>query len=305
MILMMCKIKCTPATSTKETNKRRKNAMRNKICAGIVTYNPSMSDVKKSIQQLSQQVHSIIIVDNASDNISDIEKIIQKNSQITLIRNNQNKGIAAALNQIFVFAKNKGFHWVLTLDDDSEISDGYIEALYSKIDENVGIVCPILEDRKTGRKFESKTKKDTCITSGSLTSIEAWTAVGGFDEWLFIDAVDFDFSKRIYRAGWRIEKNNNAILLHSIGDTEIKNLLFWQPAVRNHSVFRKYYQERNYLYLDYKLNEYSYMKELLRFIKHCAIVILWENEKRTKIQAMLKGRKDGLKKIRSMKMGEQ
>lgn len=279
--------------------------MSNRVCAGIVTFNPSISDMEKSLQQLSQQVSLVVIVDNASENISDIKKVTEKYEQTRLIRNYQNKGIAAALNQIFVYAKKEGFHWVLTLDDDSEINDGYVEELFTKVDKNVGIVCPILEDRKTGIHFHSKTKDDICITSGSLTSVAAWTSVEGFDEWLFIDAVDFDFSKRICRAGWKVEEDNNAILLHSIGDTQIKKIMFWKIAVRNHSEFRKYYQERNYLYLDYKLDEFSYVKELLRFIKHCMIVILWEDKRNIKIRAMFKGYIDGLKKIQLMKKGEQ
>lgn len=272
-----------------------------KICAGIVTYNPLLSDLNASLNQLIQQVPLVIIVDNNSENIQSIQQTIKQYNNVHLIQNTENVGIAAALNQIFVYACEKKYDWVLTLDDDSIITDHFVNILVTEINQNVGIVCSRLRDKKTGVMTSSKTSENKCITAGSLTSVKAWKEIHGFDEWLFIDDVDFDFSMRLYEKGWKIVEAEKAILNHSIGNTIIKNLFFWHPAVRNHSPFRKYYQERNYIYVDYKFKQYNYFKELFRYIKHCFFVLLWEDNKIKKISAMHKGRKEGLQVIRNMK----
>ena len=77
-----------------------------KICAGIVTFNPEISRLSENIDAIRNQVDAIFIVDNNSNNINIIKKIISKDSGIKLICNNQNRGIATALNQLMKAAED-------------------------------------------------------------------------------------------------------------------------------------------------------------------------------------------------------
>jgi rhamnosyltransferase len=164
-----------------------------------------------------------------------------------------------------------------------------------------GMLCPMLMDRVSGSLTHSKMSADECITSGSLTNVSVWRAIGGFDDWLFIDGVDFDFSRRLVKAKWDIVECPQVIMAHEIGTTRVHSFCGHKIQIMNHSPLRKFYQERNYPYIDYKLGTHSYSRELGRLCKHLWMVLLFETQKFAKMRAMLRGRADAYKKIAQMK----
>ncbi|MDZ7545111.1 glycosyltransferase [Gardnerella piotii] len=285
-----------------------------RICSGIITYNPTLTDVSTCLEALCNQVERVIIVDNASKNVKSLQEVVSKYANVTLVKNSQNIGFAKALTQVFEWAKSQGFNWVLTLNDDSVVPNNMISE-YKKILENQGslvnqknaknakiaIVCSLLKNRLDGTILHSKCHEDECITSGSLTSVEAWAKIGGFDEWLEIDGVDFDFSRRLVRAGWKIVECQNVIMEHQIGKARSINLIIKHPIVWNHNANRKYYIARNMQVVDYKMGTYSYAKSLRAVVRDMIFVALWEKNKFAKIHAMIRGFKDGQQKIRQMR----
>lgn len=62
----------------------------------------------------------------------------------------QNTGIAHALNQIMTEAKEDGYTWVVTFDQDSIIPKGMKTAYESNIgvDKDIAIVCPQVIDKE-------------------------------------------------------------------------------------------------------------------------------------------------------------
>lgn len=282
-----------------------------RICSGIITYNPTLTDVSTCLEALCNQVERVIIIDNASKNVKSLQEVVSKYANVTLVKNSQNIGFAKALTQVFEWAKSQGFDWVLTLNDDSVVPSNMISE-YKKILENQGnlenaknakvaIVCSLLKNRLDGTILHSKCHEDECITSGSLTSVEAWQKIGGFDEWLEIDGVDLDFSRRLARAGWKIVECQNVIMEHQIGKARSINLIIKHPIVWNHNANRKYYIARNMQVVDYKMGTYSYAKSLRAVVRDMIFVALWEKNKFAKIRAMIRGFKDGQKKIRQMR----
>ncbi|WP_348519294.1 glycosyltransferase family 2 protein [Bifidobacterium sp. ESL0690] len=309
-----------------------------RIAAGMVTFNPSLDDLRGSVPALLKQVEALVIVDNGSKNVDKVADFVAGYPQVTLLRNEKNLGVAVALNRIFEWAEKAGFDWVLTLDDDSEIPsgmiDGYRRCLKDRDDvaavgsgassdsdgvldsansvngskraddsngsSRVGIVCPLLINRKDGTVFHSKRSKDECITSGSLTNVAAWRAIGGFDDWLFIDGVDFDFSRRLVAAGYPIVECKAVVMPHQIGESRTINLGIKHPIAWNHAPFRWYYIERNALYIDKKLGVYSWPHAVARIVGDALIVLLFEHDKAKKIGAMLRGWRAGKRKIREM-----
>lgn len=278
--------------------------MRFQAMAGIVTYNPDPDDLSKSVPTLVRQLDRVVIVDNGSDNLPSIRDVLKPYPQVLLIENQRNEGIAKALNQIFSWGRSHEYPWILTLDDDSEIPPtmmrGYEDYL-DRCDRNVGIVCPLLKNRRDGTIFHSKRSVDECITSGSLTRVAAWEAVGGFDEWLFIDGVDFDFSRRMVRAGYEIHECGSVIMPHQIGRSRSIDVLGRHPIIWNHSAFRQYYIQRNAPYVDFKLGTYSPIRARLRFLKDLVFILIWEDDKWAKVRAMVRGWRAGMAKIRRMR----
>ena len=282
-----------------------------RICSGIITYNPTLTDVNTCLEALCSQVERVIIVDNASKNVKGLQEVVSKYTNVTLVKNSQNIGFAKALTQVFEWAKSQGFDWVLTLNDDSVVPSNMVseykkilesqENLVNSKNSKIAIVCSLLKNRLDGTILHSKCHEDECITSGSLTSVEAWAKIGGFDEWLEIDGVDFDFSRRLARAGWKIVECQNVIMEHQIGKARSINLIIKHPIVWNHNANRKYYIARNMQVVDYKMGTYSYAKSLRAVVRDMIFVALWEKNKFAKISAMIRGFKDGQKKIRQMR----
>ena len=118
------------------------------ICAGIITYNPTLTDVSTCLEALCSQVERVIIVDNASKNVKGLQEVVSKYTNVTLVKNSQNIGFSKALTQVFEWAKSQGFDWVLTLNDDSVVPSNMISE-YKKILENQGN----LEDAKDAKNL--------------------------------------------------------------------------------------------------------------------------------------------------------
>lgn len=90
-----------------------------KYIAGIVLYNPDLGRLKENIESICKQVDKVILIDNGSDNIREIEDLIKEYLNCILLKNGENMGIAYALNQILKYAYENDVKWFLTLDQDS------------------------------------------------------------------------------------------------------------------------------------------------------------------------------------------
>ena len=84
------------------------------VCAGYVTYNPDIDLLKRSITAIIEQVNYIVIIDNGSVNRIVIEELRHLSSNIHIIFNESNNGVAVALNQIGRYAEQMGCQWFLT-----------------------------------------------------------------------------------------------------------------------------------------------------------------------------------------------
>ena len=269
------------------------------ITAGIVTFNPDLDRLKENVNAILPQVDKVVIFDNGSINQKSIELEYQ-NSAI-IIKSERNVGIAAALNGLMIKSEELGATWMLSLDQDSVCSQNFCEQMgtYLYKEDNFGIVAPVIVDRNVGivghnPEKEYKTVR-TCITSGAFTRVDVWTKVGGYDESMFIDSVDFEFCYRVRRAGYKVIQVRNVQLLHEIGNSEKRKFLFWTIDVKNHSAFRKYYIARNNVY--YPLKHHLWLRFIrgnIRNIELLTTVILYENDKRIKIKKLISGWKNGL-----------
>lgn len=274
------------------------------ICAGVITFNPDIERLTENVESVKQNgINSILIVDNGSNNINAIKELVKK-KQLSLIENNDNYGVSKALNQIFSYCNEHSIKWVLTLDQDSVCPNNLGKEYFHYIDKNPEaekiILCPIIKDRNSSLN-ESQARSSyvsvkRCITSGSLTSVNCWKALNGFDEYLFIDSVDWDFCDRAISQGFRIVQLTNVQLIHEIGNTVDHRFFFWKFPVLNHNSFRKYYRSRNLIYLAKKNGSIKcYVKNHLSVAKIIIIILLYEDKKREKLHAVIQGCIDAIK----------
>ena len=269
---------------------------------GIVLYNCNIDKICKTIEEYIKKAKNIILVDNNSENIQTIETIIKNYKNIILIKNSKNEGIAVALNQILKTAYNKNVDYLLTLDQDSFLQFKYLEKMAEYINDDVAIVCPeIIDLNKKKNKIISSEYQSVprCITSGSFMNLSVCKKIGDFDEKMFIDYVDFDYSKRITLAGYKIYKIKDCFLQHEIGKRTTRKFLWIDVYPTNHSEFRVYYYFRNmhYYYLKFKkqMKLKEKINEIVRICWKYVSIVLYEKDKIKKIKSANRGFADSKK----------
>ena len=286
-----------------------------KVAAIIVSYNPD-NNLLDSINLLINQVERIIIVDNGSEsekkkNIKLIRDI--DNEKIEIIFNEENLGIATALNIGVRSALKQGYNWILTMDQDSKVSKNMVEKMlevYNGIDEKerkdiLSIFPNFVDERvqsiKENSDMDAYKYVDADITSGNLLRAEVFDKVGFFDDSLFIDLVDTDFCMRLNEKNIKMIKVRDAILYHSLGESQSVKSIFGKFNTSNHSALRRYYMTRNrfYTWEKYKdLNSFTLNRDKSLFKKEFVKIILGEKDKVNKIKMVFKGYKDYKKGIR-------
>lgn len=274
----------------------------NNIAAGIVLFNPDIYRLIKNITAILPQIKVLYIIDNNSDNILKVEKYLIREKNIILIKNPKNYGIAKALNQMCDLAISEGFEWIITLDQDTICPNDLIRKYlpYMSDHDNI-IICPqfLIQEQKLKLIDPTKIPAESielCITSASLTRLTTWKILDGFNEWLFIDGVDYDYCLRARRMGWKIIRVNDAIIDHRVGSpNNIYLPLGIVVKTYNHSSFRNYYIVRNNIYL-LRL----YWKELhgfywlLKFVYFELIKLIFEKSRGKTLSSLLKGIQDGI-----------
>ncbi len=276
------------------------------ICAIIVTYN-GVQFISNTVDQLKKSVEHIVIVDNNStDGTRDILNSINSPG-IKVIYNDNNYGISYALNKGVGYAKENGFTWVLTMDQDSIINNSMIDEMitvYNRLSEfdkrKVACLAPkVLFENKLNPQANEKRycEKTVVITSGNLVKVSAIMDIGGYEEKLFIDSVDFDFCLRLKEKGYKVIECNYALMYHSLGEKVRKDFYGLQVSIHLHSLQRKYYISRNHIFINKKYfisNPIFCIKKNLFFFVFFFQTLFFEKNKGLNIKTIIKGITDGI-----------
>lgn len=221
------------------------------ILGGIVLYNPDIFRLEKVIRSIYKQVSAIVLYDNGSKNIENIVMMANVFPNVTLIKGKNNNGIAFALNRIFDFAEINKFEWVITLDHDTVCPENMVNEYLSVVKQtNAEMLCPNVIDYEiaNNKYFDNSATEfsvvNRCIQTGNMIAVKLWRQVGQFDEYLFIDFVDFDFCKRVNIIKKNIYRCNRVVVDHELGHRKKTKL---------HKVY-------DYLFKHTKLNIFKYLQ---------------------------------------------
>lgn len=265
------------------------------VLVGIVTYNPDINRLKLNLDSIYRQTQAVVIIDNGSENYKDINHLASVYKNINIIRNEKNRGIAAALNQIGDMANKDNYEAFLTLDQDSIVNKNLVKNLYTVLNaSDVGMSCPYINRYNDFEASESFNEVPVAITSGAMVKTEVWRVIGGFWEFLFIDEVDHEFCYQIRLKGFKIIKTNNVAIDHIIGEPFTKNLMGHTFHPTNHSAFRRYYIARNDIIMQhlYPNEIYPFTHRYKMLFKIFVSILCCEKQKTAKIRAILHGIKD-------------
>lgn len=280
-----------------------------KIGAVIVTYNPDIKILKDTLQFLISQSICTVVVDNDSKNINNFNNY---NQNISYILETSNVGIAKALNDGIRYLKSEDIDWVLTLDQDTILPRNYFDEIRTITPEkDVSVYYPKVIDRNEPKSVAKKTLEKKAkiraknsnvlflpIQSGAFMNIIDFYTIGGFDESLFIDNVDFDYFLEVLALGKSLIELSKTSIYQAVGMMTEKKIGPFKFHPTNHSAFRYYYIFRNMpvvikRHKSILVERDSNMKNFYRATYKIVLkVILGEDNKIEKISAMIHGYKD-------------
>ena len=262
-----------------------------KEIAGIITiYNPTNPiNVMENILSISDRVKLIIIIDN-SDNDSFkylIPDLPEKN--FVYMPMYTNTGVAKALNLGIREALHRNMKYALLMDQDSKFISKELEVFFSDFQKTVReykqfLLCPSYpSENQDNPQF---------FTSGSVLKLNIINHIGGFNEKLFIDEVDGEFTRRLSVSKIPMLKSKS-ILTHQLGDKIFKNYFGMKLSSDNHNEVRKYYIARNRTYLvlrNMSLFRTYFKDSLLKLI----LMLLIEKNVWLKLKYVKRGVIDGI-----------
>jgi rhamnosyltransferase len=282
---------------------------KNSIAAIVVLYNPETNDLE-NIKKTSLIFDHLYVINNSPENVL-INEFFGKNSfqNLTLFNNTSNLGIANAMNKGCELALNSQYQWVVTLDQDSfftsELLSKLIVEFNSAYNNNsqVGIITPIINNNGTIIEYNPDLiieEIDYCITSGNMVNLEAWQAVNGYNEKLFIYHVDNDFCLRLKNKNYSVIRINSAMMEHQIGKRG-QVILFGKSIIWDqHNSIANYYITRNTLYFVADLIKSKQFKQAWLMIKYHLIkenlkALFFQKDRIEQLKFILMGYFDGLR----------
>jgi len=286
-------------------------------CAICVTYNPTLSVLKKTISATVSQVDKLYIIDNGSTMqfgafLADCEKV-------EAVFLGKNKGIAAALNTGIELARQGGYCYVLLLDQDSipypDMIKRYTEVMRAKHEQGtqVAAIGSRYKNSRTQRisgfiryrwfhnlsllkKTEISVSTDFLISSGSFYPIEVFNHVGLFNQGLFIDHVDTEWCLRAKKLGFQCIGVWDVLMEHTLGENELHLWLFkwWIQPI--HRPFRLYFVMRNSV-LMYRMPHVTprwISSDVVRLLRLTLVYLIFSPQRLDALKWILRGLRDGI-----------
>lgn len=243
-----------------------------KLAGVVILYHPNVAKTLENIASYANHLDILYVYDNSErPTFKGADDFAHFKVPIEYIATGVNEGISIRLNQAANTAIEAGFDFLLTMDQDSSFHPNDFQKWVDQIEHG-----QFLNVAQFGVNFQptitqSKEQPEqvlSLITSGTILNLSLFRKVGLFNELLFIDFVDIEFSYRVIQCGYKNLMFSNIILNHKIG--ELINGRSFKTFKRSlriiHSPIRVYYIVRNGLYLLYKLKNLTpqMKKEVVR-----------------------------------------
>lgn len=263
----------------------------------VVTYNSERS-IEKCLESVFAQRADVplevIVVDNASqDKTCDVVQL--KFADVTLLKNDGNKGFAAACNQAIL--KSRG-EFILLLNPDAVLEPECLTKLISFMKQNEkcaasgpslraadgafqpsafnfpnfpwlffhllrlsewvpgkAILRVLVESSSKQPSGDKPSSVDWVIGACMMMRREAVDDVGIFDENFFLFFEEIDWCKRALKKGWQVFYVSNACAVHEVGGSS--------KSARVLSIVSRYKSMAYYFKKHYGMTGYLYVRVLL------------------------------------------
>ncbi len=231
----------------------------------IVTYNTAdlIEACLSSLYGEKGPAREVFVVDNASTD-GGAELLRERFPEVKLIENKENRGFAAANNQVLPFCRGR---YVFYLNPDtklvsSEVIGKCVRFMDAKPEIGLAGVKLVNPDgslqesvsfRYPGERF-SKSEvagldgEIACVMgAGMITKTELIRRIGGFDEDFVLYGEDQDLCLRIRRAGYQIGFIEDAVVLHYGGWSGRRSLsadVWRKKTIAEYLFYQKHYKPK-------------------------------------------------------------
>lgn len=273
---------------------RRSVPQKNSTFLVVVTYFPDDGFLIR-LEKMAKLFCRVIVVDNGGT-LS--ESVVQDN--VSLIILEKNSGLAAGLNRGIRCALLRGAEWIVTLDQDSLLSERFLASCAQAISlrDHIFILGANYCTPEGRKKFRGGDygvgRAKTVITSGMLVHKTVFDKVGLMREEFFIDSIDHEFCLRARRSGFYVYFNLEVAMTHSIGDYQSRTL-FGTPIYK--SSLRRYTISRNGVVtiLEYAGSDPMWaLKRFAGLFLEFSVILVCEKNKLERIGLFFKGLMHGL-----------
>ncbi len=230
------------------------------IAGVVILYNPDPQVTIENIRTYIGGLKKLYVYDNSEHAHPGIETLLEQlGGSVTYHFFGCNEGISKRLNEAAHAAISEGYDYLLTMDQDSSFTEGAFDKYLKLVEENnLEHVAQfgVNSDPKHLKISDTPVVMDSLITSGTILDLSVFINIGGFDENLFIDFVDVEYSLRCVHKGYVNLTFLNVVMNHALGFRKMgrsfKN--FKKTPRILHSPIRVYYIVRNGLYLLFRVN---------------------------------------------------
>ena len=261
-----------------------------------------MADLVRVVRNM---VDRVVVADDASpctydETFRDLSSI----TDVQVRRFRDNQGIARSLNVGLQLANEIGTGWLLTLDEDTQLPDSYVDTLVTDAVQAqhegipVGVIAPReIHDRAGKITYPEKSAQGWLSTaeilqSGALWSVDALNRIGGFDEDLGMDAVDAAACLALREGGYAVLLSSNCTFSHEWGNGSRIKIFGRSVAVTGHSPARRTSIIRNRLRLaprEFRQSPVQGFRSLRRLVVGTGLALTVETDRRENFRATLRG----------------
>jgi rhamnosyltransferase len=268
--------------------------------AVVVLYHPE-GDLGGRLQRLIGQISLLVIIANDGGDGQRVAAALNGRVGFRYVAQNENIGLAAALNQGLRLAVESGAQWCLLLDQDTLVEPDLVPALgdtyaLCSFRERIAILAPNYQSPLSGKltyeKAQPYLSADTVITSGSMVRLSILPSVGFMMEPFFIEGIDLEFSLRVRKAGFAIVASGRPLMIHGAGRCDERRLGRRTVLVANHPPWRYYFQFRNVSWILWHYAGFDCkwaLKTIVGLGKKLVLILLFERQRIKKICAIATG----------------
>lgn len=282
---------------------------RARVGAVVTSYQPG-PELERVCLGVLPQVDVVVVVDDGSPQRPDELLDACRAAGVEVVVHTSNDGIGAALATGVVHVRDALAHvaepgdelFVLTLDQDSVVPDGYVDALVTAAADarrhgrRVGLVGPEhVTDvgSMVAREEDGTLLGSEPIQSGLLVPLDLLDELHGFAVELFIDSVDSELYLHATTAGYDVVVAPGTQLGHRLGSVHDG----WGRGLVHAAPFRYYYIARNHVLVIRRYWRSApgwCARAVLKDARHLAVTTVLVPGRRARWRNWLAGVRDGV-----------